>query len=57
MCWSEFDILLWLAFCPEIMLALEDVYGDVVFLEGESKCGGVVGDALARRFSMCWGHR
>ena len=27
------------------------------FLEGESKYGVVLGDALARRFSMCWGHR
>ena len=31
MVWNEFALLLWLVFCSEIILALEELYGDLWF--------------------------
>ena len=37
MFWNEFTVLLWLVFCSEIMLALEDLYGDLWFSTEENR--------------------
>ena len=34
---SEFALLLWLAFCSEIMLALKDVYGGLWFYSRDNQ--------------------
>ena len=43
-------------FCAEIVLAFEDMYGDLWFYNGEITIFMMFVDALAGRFLMCWAH-
>ena len=63
MFWTECAMLLWLIFCADIMLALEDVDGDLWFygrdnhnihafvlmlLLGVSRCAGRIGKTIGK---------
>ena len=53
MFWSEFAMLLWLVFCSEIMLALEDLSGDLCFSYRENEHMEVFWVMLSLDVSLC----
>ena len=52
---NEFSMLLWLMFCLEIMLALEDLYGDLLFSSRKNQNMEVLWVMLSLDVSRCAG--
>ena len=52
---NELSMLLWLVFCPEIMLALEELYGDLWFSLRENRNMVVCWVMLSLDVSRCAG--
>ena len=55
MFWIEFTMLLWRECCAEIMLVLEDVYGDLWFYQRENQNMEVFGVMVSLVVSRCAG--
>ena len=55
MFWNKFAMLLWLAFCSETMLALEDLYGDLWFSSRDNQHMEVCWVMLSLDVSRCVG--